>query len=159
MDKSTEICTESSFSGQKGREGYMTVEASLLMPLIVALIAALMILSFYMYMVCFLNQTAYKAAFRGSCVPEEDAGRRKTVTAGELDRLLEERILPVGNPEKEIHVSGTAVEVILRARLELPVPGIWGTEKVVWSVTADKKAQIRDAPAFIRGVRKLRALS
>lgn len=83
---------------KKMYDAYMTLEASFIMPLAVFLIAALMYLSFYLYTVSFLNQTAYVSAFRGSLC-EPDSGRMKATAESELEKLLEERVLPVRNLE------------------------------------------------------------
>lgn len=137
---------------RKSKGAYMTLEASLLMPVIVVLCVFTMLLSFYLYTTAFLNQAAYIAALRGSLTEEGDPA---AVTEAELSRLLEERILPVRNPDREISVTGTSVRVVLEAEISLPVSGILPVETQIWRIRADKKAFFRDAAAFIRGVRRV----
>lgn len=96
---------------KKMYDAYMTLEASFIMPLAVFLIAALMYLSFYLYTVSFLNQTAYVSAFRGSLC-EPDSGRMKATAESELEKLLEERVLPVRNLEKQVRASPLGSERI-----------------------------------------------
>ena len=61
--------------GNWEKDGYMTLEASFIMPITVILITALMYLSFYLYTIAFLNQAAYIAAFRASlCDGSQGAG-------------------------------------------------------------------------------------
>ena len=134
-------------------DDYMTLEASFIMPLAVFLIAALMYLSFYLYTVSFLNQAAYVSAFRGSLC-EPDSGRMKATAESELDKLLEERVLPVRNLEKQVRASPLGVNVSLRAELSLPFPGVRLFTGAGWEIKAEKKALSRDAVAFIRLARK-----
>ena len=68
----------------------MTLEACLIVPLAVILIACLMILAFYLYTVSFLNQAAYLSAFRASL---EDTGRAD-IARQEVEALLEEGLIP-----------------------------------------------------------------
>lgn len=139
--------------GQEGENGYMTLEASLLMPITAVLCGFLMILAFYLYTVAFLNQAAYIAALRGSLArTERDRG---AVASEELEKLLEERILPIRNLNKEVTSTGLEVKVTLEAEIALPFPGIFPLENRVWHIRAEKHARIRDAVAFIRGMRML----
>ena len=46
--------------------GYFTVEAALLLPIIIMIIVFMIFLSFYCYDRCILEQCAYAAALRGS---------------------------------------------------------------------------------------------
>lgn len=133
--------------------GYMTLEASLLMPMTAVLIGFLMILSFYLYATAFLNQAAYISALRGSL--ERSGKDRGTVASEELERILGERILPVRDLKKEVTSTGTYVKVVLEAEIVLPFPGIFPLENRVWQIRAEKRAGIRDAAAFIRGMRML----
>ena len=132
---------------KKMYDAYMTLEASFIMPLAVFLIAALMYLSF------FLNQAAYVSAFRGSLC-EPDSGRMKATAESELEKLLEERVLPVRNLEKQVRASPLGVNVSLRAELSLPFPGVRLFTGAGWEIKAEKKALSRDAVAFIRLARK-----
>ena len=136
----------------KKKNAYMTLEASLIMPMAVALIAFLMFLSFYLYSVCFLHQTAYIAALRGSLAMGEDAGE---VAEKELDKLLDGRILPIKNLQKDVQVSGLFVGVKLEAELALPMTGILPVRESVWTIKAEEKALIRNAAGYIRLMRQV----
>ena len=50
----------------KKAEGYFTVEASLVMPLVIFLIGFIFYLTFYLYNRCAIAQDTYVLAFRGS---------------------------------------------------------------------------------------------
>lgn len=86
--------------GNWEKDGYMTLEASFIMPITVILITALMYLSFYLYTVAFLNQAAYIAAFRASLCDEGNA-EAEAAAARELDKLLKESVLPIKGLENK----------------------------------------------------------
>lgn len=140
--------------GNWEKDGYMTLEASFIMPITVILITALMYLSFYLYTVAFLNQAAYIAAFRASLCDEGNA-EAEAAAARELDKLLKESVLPIKGLEKQINVSAVSVGVSLQANLALPAPGLQLISQKEWDITAEKKALIRDAAAFIRVARRI----
>lgn len=140
--------------GNWEKDGYMTLEASFIMPITVILITALMYLSFYLYTVAFLNQAAYIAAFRASLCDEGNA-EAGAAAARELDKLLKESVLPIKGLEKQINVSAVSVGVSLQANLALPAPGLQLISQKEWDITAEKKVLIRDAAAFIRAARRI----
>lgn len=140
--------------GNWERDGYMTLEASFIMPVTVILITALMYLSFYLYTTAFLNQAAYIAAFRASLCDEGNAKAEDTAEK-ELDKLLKESILPIRNLEKKISVSAVSVSVSLQADLALPAPGLQLVSEKEWDITAKKRVLVRDAAAFIRAARRI----
>ena len=140
--------------GNWEKDGYMTLEASFIMPITVILITALMYLSFYLYTVAFLNKAAYIAAFRASLCDEGNA-EAEAAAARELDKLLKESVLPIKGLEKQINVSAVSVGVSLQANLALPAPGLQLISQKEWDITAEKKVLIRDAAAFIRAARRI----
>lgn len=140
--------------GNWEKDGYMTLEASFIMPITVILITALMYLFFYLYTVAFLNQAAYIAAFRASLCDEGNA-EAEAAAARELDKLLKESVLPIKGLEKQINVSAVSVGVSLQANLALPAPGLQLISQKEWDITAEKKVLIRDAAAFIRAARRI----
>lgn len=140
--------------GNWEKDGYMTLEASFIMPITVILITALMYLSFYLYTIAFLNQAAYIAAFRASLCDEGNA-EAEAAAARELDKLLKESVLPIKGLEKQINVSAVSVGVSLQANLALPAPGLQLISQKEWDITAEKKVLIRDAAAFIRAARRI----
>ena len=140
--------------GNWEKDGYMTLEASFIMPITVILITALMYLSFYLYTIAFLNQAAYIAAFRASLCDEGNA-EAEAAAAREMDKLLKESVLPIKGLEKQINVSAVSVGVSLQANLALPAPGLQLISQKEWDITAEKKALIRDAAAFIRAARRI----
>lgn len=139
---------------KKDTDAFMTLEACFIMPIAVILTAFLLLLSFYLYTVCFLNQAAYIAAFRasrtegGRHVQEEKAGE-------ELEKLFSEALIQLPETEKEIRVSASKVVVAVKTEWVLPGMAAFPADVGTLQIKAEKEALIRDAPAFIRGMRKL----
>lgn len=132
----------------------MTLEACFIVPIAVILTAFLLILTFYLYTVCFLNQAAYIAAFRASLT--EGAGYVREEKAGEeLEKLLSEALIRLPEMQQEITATSSGVTVEVTAEWALPGLSILPADVGILRIEAEKEALIRDAPAFIRGMRKL----
>lgn len=137
---------------EEKKDAYMTTEASLLLPMVIALIVFIMFLAFYLYSVCFLNQAAYIAALRGSQTLD---GNAQTTAEQALEELLEGRIIPIKGLNKEIKASALSVEVNLDAELALPLTGILPIRKPLWQIHVEKKSAIRNAAGYIRLMRRI----
>jgi len=137
---------------QRWENGYMTMEASFLIPMVLIIIALVMLLTFYLYSVCFLNQAAYIAALRGSLVMD---GNALETTEKELSYLLENRLLRVGEISSEVTASAFSVKVRLEAETSLPLTDILPIRETVWEIEAMKEAKIRNAAAYIRLIRNM----
>lgn len=132
----------------------MSLEATLLMPLVIVIIASLLFLSFYLYTLCFLNQTAYIGALRGSL----SMGQGKDVESyvkTEVDQLLLTGVMNTGDVETAISVSLTGVSVRAGTTMKLPVPGLQLWNKGILEINAQKNAYYRDPVGIIRGLRRL----
>ena len=70
-------------------DGYVVVEAAVLLPLASLIMVLLVWLGSYLYQSCFLSQAAYIAAFRGSRFPERGAG----YVQRELEELMDGEVL------------------------------------------------------------------
>ena len=137
---------------------YMTLEACFIMPIAVILTAFLLILSLYLYTVCFLNQAAYIAAFRASLT--EGAGYVREEKAGEeLEKLLLEALISLPEAPREIPAPSPGLRVVLPAQWTLPGLSILPVDVGTLQIKAEKEALVRDAPAFIRGMRKLSGIT
>lgn len=142
---------------KRGKNAYMTLEACFIMPITIILTAFLLILTFYLYTVCFLNQAAYIAAFRASL--EEGADYVKEAKAEEeLEKLLQEAFISLPETEREIAASSSGVTVTLMTEWTVPGLAVLPADVGGLRIEASKEALIRDAPAFIRGARKLASI-
>ncbi|MCR5526289.1 MAG: pilus assembly protein [Lachnospiraceae bacterium] len=136
-------------------KGYYTVEAAMLMPILLTCILLVMYLSFYVHDKCVLDSVCYQAALRGGMVtdPEVDPTGKAEAAARELleKRLIIARntVIKVDKTMFEIRVKGSADFVIPKGIVLIPE-----LRKSGIKITADKK-YLRIQP--IEAVRALRA--
>ena len=80
------------YQKKKEADGYVVVEAAVLLPLASIFIVLLIGLCSYLYQGCFLMQAAYTVAFRSAAQERPDAG----YADGQLNQLLEGEVLSFG---------------------------------------------------------------
>lgn len=102
------------------KNAYMTVEASLLYPLIFGGILFTICLSLYLYNVAVLQQITYIAALRGSLQSEMNEKETKTYVSNQIKDLLKEKTIFITKIQESIVVSQTKVKVEIKAKVNLP---------------------------------------
>lgn len=132
----------------KERDGYVVVEAAVLLPFASILILMLIYLCSYLYQGCFMTQAAYVSAFRGSRYPAYGAA----YVEAQLDELLEGEVLSFEPEEREVKAGVLTIQVTLKKNT--PLSRINESFK---PLTASWKAVVRDPVAYIRGIRRLKA--
>lgn len=134
----------------KGREGYVTVEAAVLLPFASVVILLLVWLSSYLYQGCFMVQASYASAFRGS----RYAARGAEYVEKQLDGLLEGEVLSFEAESRRVDVGAFAVEVELEKNT--PLSGIFlGTKELVPGLHAKWKVMVRNPVSYIRAIRTI----
>ena len=118
------------YQKKKEADGYVVVEAAVLLPLASIFIVLLIGLCSYLYQGCFLMQAAYTVAFRSAAQERPDAG----YADGQLNQLLEGEVLSFGKEERPL--------------ARLAAVGDRGRLKV------KQTAYVRNAAAYIRGIRR-----
>ena len=132
------------YQKKKESDGYVVVEAAVLLPLASIFIVLLIGLCSYLYQSCFLMQAAYTVAFRSAAQERPDAG----YADGQLNQLLEGEVLSFGKEERQIKAGMLRVEVTLERETPLAAVGDRGRLKV------KQTAYVRNAAAYIRGIRR-----
>lgn len=133
----------------RGKDGYVVVEASVLLPFASILILLLVYLCSYLYQGCFMVQAAYRAAFRGS----RYAVYGEAYVEKQLDELLEEEVLSFGPEERTVDTGLLSVSVSLKK--DTPFQNF---SRIVPKLTASWKVYVRDPVVYIRGMRGLKEL-
>lgn len=129
------------------QDGYVTVEAVVLLPLASILILMLVYLGSYLYQETFLMQAAYAAALRGSRYPQRGEG----YVQEQLEELLDKEALRFAPEKREIEANGLWVQVAL----ERETPFLRFTH-ITEPLQTTQRAMVRDAVAYIRGIRRLK---
>lgn len=133
----------------KDKNGYLIVEAAVLLPLASILILLLVYLCSYLYQGCSLTQAAYLAAFRGSRMRPQD----EAYIQNQLDDLLEGEALRFEAEERKIDLSPLGVRVSLTRETPLRIFG-----DRVPALSVSWRAAARDPVSYIRGIRKLQKM-
>lgn len=130
------------------REGYVVVEATVLLPLASVLILMLVYLCSYLYQGCFMVQAAYVSAFRGS----RYAAQGEAYVEAQLDELLDLELLSFEPETREIRTGVLSVQVTLKKNTPLS-----RMNENLKPLTASWRAAVRDPVAYIRGIRRLKS--
>ena len=106
---------------QKKENAYMTLEASLVYPLIFGGILFTISLALYLYNAAVVRQVSSVAALRGSLEVGISEKETKSLVNTELDKLIKERLFFVSTIKKEVKVTETKINVRLKVKVNLPM--------------------------------------
>lgn len=134
---------------KSGTEGYVLVEAAVLLPFASIVTVLLIWLCSYLYQGCFLSQAAYIAAFRGSRFPERGAG----YVQRELEEIMDGEALRFSEESCQVDSGILSVTVVMMR--ETPFSKLGGAVKPLY---VKKKAAVREAVPYIRGIRRLEGM-
>jgi Flp pilus assembly protein TadG len=135
---------------QRVTDGYLTTEAAMVMPLLLAGIVFTLYLGFYLYNVCLVRETAYTAALRGSLEQDMGTAALKDYTEKQLDELLSGRLLAASAAEKEVKVSLTRVTVRVSLSMDMPFSAFISPLTRLWTYTATASAKRLRPTAILR---------
>lgn len=142
------------FNSKKRRalKGYMTLEASLIMPWVVFLFIFLIYMSFYLYDKCVLFQDSYSLCLRGS-VQKEDDGAVKYVNAHMAEKFGS-KYFGVGKVIGSVKQSGKEIRVEGECNVKIPFDNFltFSREKG-WHIKTEASAQIINPTDIIRKCR------
>ena len=140
---------------KKRKNAYMTVEASLIMPIILGGIVFTIYLGIYLYNVCAIRQAAYIAALRGSQLRNASSSEIEVYVEQELEKLLSGQILAKNKIGKEIKVSLHKIKVEINTDMKALFTGFISSKTGFWTVEIEAEANRVNPVDIIRNVRKL----
>lgn len=140
---------------KKRKNAYMTLEASLVIPLIVGGIIFLLFLGFYLYNACVIKQAVYVAALRGSQLTNVTSDEVEAYVQQQLENLMGNQILARENMEKEISVSIGKVKVRISSHMQMPLTEWISSVTNLWSIESKAEASRINPVDIIRNVRKI----
>lgn len=126
--------------------GSATVEAAVIVPLLVLLFASIIFLSFFLYDKCALERAASMAALRGSQAVWEDNTVRYQRTDEGVTNILENALLGAKEVQKQIKVEGNQIKVCLETQYQ------W------WNFQAEAEKKAVNPTEFIRNCRKVKGV-
>lgn len=138
-------------TGKRQEDAYFTVEAALIVPVVICIFVMVMYMSFYLYDRCVMTQDCYVLSYRQSI---EKAGRDRagdeTMLAQSKNRLFMLSNVQIGSS------NGRTVEVRANGEMEPPLFGLQLFESSrKWLIGIEKKARKTDPPKAYRKVRRI----
>lgn len=101
-------------------EGYFSVEAALLLPMVILFMTVMIFMAFYSYDRCILEQSAWQAAIRGSynCFDSNEAAQEAASKAAQT--LVKEKLFAVSDLSYSVKASMLYVEVSYDCKVNMP---------------------------------------
>ena len=91
--------------------GYFTVEAALILPMVILFMTTMLFVGFYVYDRCMLEHCAYEAAVRGSSSLYRSNEEAYEATLDAVNLMVKDKIFAARNLEYYITVTGSDIEV------------------------------------------------
>lgn len=139
---------------KKWENAYMTIEASLIFPMILGGIIFTIYLGIYLYNVSVIKQAAYIAALRGSQLINTSSSEIEGYVKEQLECLLDSKILIKENIRQEIKVSYGKIKVKLSMDMNVSLNKGVFSKMELWKVEKEAVAMRYHPVNFIRKVRK-----
>lgn len=111
--------------------GNFTIEAAIIIPLILFLILVLISLSFALYNRCSLERAAVASALRGSEEIFSDSAVRFDIVSRAVDEVLYLNLLSENEINKNIEINGNQIVVVLEAKEKGNIFTTYSSKKVV----------------------------
>lgn len=142
----------------KWEPAYFTVEASLVLPMVMVFTVMMIFLAFYSHDRCILEHSAYEAALRGTGSHIKTAEEAETQARTAAARLVDGRLFAVRDFCYDIAVDADKVTVAYHCTVNMPFT-TWLGEYVSWfDLDLDiSRSAVRHRPA--RTIRDCRILN
>ena len=133
----------------------MTLEATLMYPLIFGGIIFTISLAIYLYNAAVIKQISSVAALRGSLEYEMNEKEVKKYVNEEIDKLTKEKLIFVSKVEKDIEVTADIIKVRLETNVNLPFLKIPFLDFKWQELSFESQAKKVKTVSIIRGARRL----
>lgn len=135
-------------------EGYLTLEASLIMPLVLYVCIFIIYAGFYQYDRCIMQQDIYRAALRGSSLYGANQSERYRAAADMMEELTRDNYV-AAEYRYEISVRNS-VSIFMEGRIRMPFQGLAElTGAREWEIEETAESRRLDPVLFIRTCRQL----
>ena len=111
---------------------YFTVEASMILPMVMLFTVMMIFLAFYSYDRCVMEHSAYEAALRGTSSHYKTAQEAEAAARTAASRLVEDKLFAIHDFQYDVSVDAGSVTVAYHCVVNMPfvtwlceyVPGI-----------------------------------
>ena len=135
-------------------EGYMTVEASVIMPIVLIVCCFIIYTGFYQYDRCVSEQDAYRAALRGADLYGADKEEKYRAVVKTLEELAADHYA-AAHCSYEVSVKDK-MYVKMKGTVRIPLRGLArmvGTD--LWDIEKEVESRMTDPVFFIRSCKML----
>lgn len=141
---------------RKEADAYFTVEAAVIVPIVLFLFVMIIYLSFYLYDRCVMTQDFYILSYRQSL----EKGTADRSSTGEIHNQTGNKLFMLSGFDASAS-SGGMIRVTGRARMNVPLPGAGSFFPMErdWALSAQGQARRTDPPKAYRKVRRVMNLS
>lgn len=140
-------------------KGYMTLEASFIVPMIICVFALLIYFLYYLYGRCILSQDSYILAFRASIADEEISGSPADYVGSKASLVAGKKYFGSSFPTFETTTEGKKIRVLGRSEAKHSAMGRYFLKpQSGWEYEAAGRASRFEYVKHIRGLTRLRDL-
>ncbi|MBR4831614.1 MAG: hypothetical protein IKZ97_03205 [Butyrivibrio sp.] len=134
-------------------KGYMTLEATLVVPMIICVFALLIYFSYYLYGRCILSQDTYILAFRASVSGEA----AEAVVSEKKERVMGRKYFGAEKPSVSVSTAGKDIRVYGKTKVRSRAMGNYFLKpKAGWDYEAAGKARKLEQVKHVRTVKRLK---
>ncbi|MDD3368622.1 MAG: hypothetical protein PHP50_06985 [Lachnospiraceae bacterium] len=144
----------------KCEDGYFTIEATLLMPVIIMVILFLYYVSFYLYDCCLLSQDAYLVVLEGGRNMYDDTETATQKAQSMINQQYFDKYMSWKANKNELYVDDKNITVIQSGQVRVPMfsKHFWKFERQNFFIKVKREGKRRDPVTFIRNCRKVMKL-
>ena len=140
---------------RKEIEGYLSIEASFLLPFTTLLLWFLIVTGFFLYNVSYIRQSAYVASVRGASMKRAGREEIETETETQIEKLLENKLIMIDRWSCNIRVDLSHVNVTIETEMKQPIFSIISKKLGLYSIRGSGSAVRFDPVKIIRDSRKI----
>ena len=140
---------------KKYYDGYMTVEASFIVPAAIMILALLLYWGFFCYDKSVSVQCCYLAALRASNEWDLTASEAKQMVAEELEKMTDQTFLFINRENMNVKVGLLNIEAGISGRMKILFSELRGDDMENWLTDSTKSASRLKASSYIRRYRLL----
>lgn len=106
---------------KKRESAYFTVEAALILPMVILFTTVMIFMAFYSYDRCVIEQSAYEAALRGTSNHFDSAQEAYEAAEMAAGRLVDQRLFAVNDLTHSVSVTADSVIVSYSCKVNMPL--------------------------------------
>lgn len=142
---------------KNNENAYFTVEAAMVLPIVLGVIVLLIYLVLFQYNRCLMEQDMGALALKGCMSCEEDKEALLRELKGYADELYQEKYIAWEQDDVKIELSGNEVEVSQKGLLKFPFAGwVGGNISSGWDAGITYTNQKVNPVDYLRAYRKLK---